>query len=109
MINIYLIAEECPVTRIDRRCGFNPRRPCRTGHAPHAMVLRCGPHGIGMTKNLSPLIYYFFAPDFIVHDEIRGAWIVEVILIARRNIAAVQAAFLILVSPQWRSVRPIVR
>ncbi|NHL70911.1 hypothetical protein EIB72_31540 [Burkholderia ambifaria] len=28
-------------------------------------------------NNLSPLIYYFVAPDFIAHDEIRVAWIVK--------------------------------
>ncbi len=28
-------------------------------------------------NNLSPLIYYFVAPDFISHDEIRVAWIVK--------------------------------
>ncbi|UEP39522.1 hypothetical protein LL998_30220 [Burkholderia ambifaria] len=28
-------------------------------------------------NNLSPLIYYFVAPDFIAHDEIRVAWIVN--------------------------------
>ncbi|WP_175747724.1 hypothetical protein [Burkholderia ambifaria] len=73
------------------------------------MVLRCRSFGIGMTKQSVSIDLLFLRSGFHRARRNPGRLIVEVILIARRNIAAVQAAFLILVLPEWRSVRPIVR
>jgi hypothetical protein len=73
------------------------------------MALRCRPFGIGMKKKSISIDLLFRRSGCHRARRNPGRLNREVLLIARRNIAAVQAAFLILVSPQWRSVRPIVR